>query len=188
VKLPVRIQSAIANARFRRELERLRFPRQAVGFDEAKKIGILYDATRESDYESVKQYIKTVRKEGKEVFALGFVDRKELPPSQFAQYGLDFFTRRNIGWDMIPANLMVNNFIQEAYDIVINLADNTCFPLRYIAAVSHARFRVGRFDKRTTGCYDLMLNIREDTGIAELLAQVENTLRLIKSKHAEQKT
>ena len=86
-----------------------------------------------------------------------------------------------------PGNLTVHNFISEPYDVVINLALNSCLPLRYIAAVSQARFRVGRFDKRNTYCYDLMLNIRDDIGIQELLVQVENYLRLIKSTHAAQK-
>lgn len=187
MKLPAKIQSAIANFRFRKEMEKTRFQREAVGFDEARKIGVLYDATRDEDYEAIKNYIKTVRKEQKEIFALGFVDRKELPKNQYAQYGIDFFTRKNLSWSMIPGNLAVSNFIHEPYDIVINLAENSCFPLRYIAALSHARFRVGRFDRRNTPCYDLMLNIKDDVGISELLVQIENYLRLIKSSHATQK-
>ena len=187
MKFPGRIKSAIANFRFQKDLEKVRFQRQAVGFDEAKKIGLLYDATDEGDFEAIKAYLKGVRKEQKEVYALGYVDKKELPRSQFAQYGIDFFTRKDLGWNMIPGNLTVNNFINEPYDIVVNLAVNSCFPLRYITAVSHARFRVGRFDKRNTYCYDLMLNTRDDIGIQELLVQVENYLRLIKSQHAAQK-
>src|SRR5688572_4894522 len=172
MKLPVKIKSAIANMRFQKELQKVRLQREAVGFDEAKKIGLLYDATDEGDFEAIKTYIKGVRKEQKEIYALGFVDRKELPRTQFAQYGIDFFTRKDLGWNMIPGNLTVDNFISEPYDVVINLALNSCFPLRYIAAVSKARFRVGRFDKRNTYCYDLMLNIRDDIGIQELLVQV----------------
>ena len=186
-KLPARLQTALANMRFRKEMEKISFRREAVGFDEARKIGLLYDATNEKNYEAVKAYLKTVRKEQKEIFALGYVDKKELPKSQFAQYGIDFFTRKNLSWRMVPGNLAVENFITESYDIVINLAPNSCFPLRYIAAVSHARFRVGRFDKRNTGCYDLMLNIGHDIAIEELLVQFENYLRLIKSTHAIQK-
>ena len=52
---------------------------------------------------------------------MGFVDKKQLPNGQFAQYGLDFFTRKDLDFRLIPKDPIVDNFIREPFDILINL-------------------------------------------------------------------
>jgi len=179
------IRATLGNYRFLQEIKKVKRKSEAVGFGEAKNIGLLYDATDEYNFEIVKQYVKSVRSRQKEIRALGYVDKKNLPANQYAQYGLDFFTRKNLNWQMIPNNTIVTNFINEKFDILINLT-NKCFPLRYITAVSHARFRVGRFDKKNMFCYDLMIQINGEPGIKNLLEEVENYLVQIKTRHEHQ--
>src|SRR5689334_19187447 len=116
----------------------------------------------------------------KDILALGYVDKKQLPQNQFAQFGIDFFTRKQLNWQMIPNTTIVRNFINENFDILINLTSHKCFPLRYITAVSKAKFRVGRFDKKNVMCYDLMIQTSDDTGIRDFIEEVENYLRQIK--------
>lgn len=175
------IKAKLGNLRFAKEVAKMSHEREAVGFDAAKKIGILYDATDPSDFEIVKQYVKEVRGQSKEVMALGFVDKKELSSNQFAQLGLEFFSKKNLNWKMIPNNRAVVNFIDEKFDVVINLAKNEIFPLRYIAALSKARFRVGRFDKHFTYCYDLMIHSENNADLKQFIQEAENYLRKIKS-------
>jgi hypothetical protein len=181
VSLSKRIRAQLGNLRFSKEVARMKHDREAVGFDQARKIGILYDATDMKDFEVIKQYVKEVRAQQKEVTALGFVDRKELSQNQFSQLGIDFFSKKNLNWKMIPSHRAVTNFINEKFDIVINLAKNDIFPLRYIAALSKARFRVGRFDKQFTFCYDLMIDTESGADIKQFIEQAENYLRQIKS-------
>src|SRR5690349_20693988 len=99
-----KIQSAVANFRFKKELKKSLSQRQVISFDSAKKIGLLYDATSDNDFEVMKQYVKQVRSLQKDVLALGYVDKKTLPQNRFPQYGLDFFTRKDMGWKMIPGS------------------------------------------------------------------------------------
>jgi hypothetical protein len=171
----------LGNIRFKRELVKAKREHEVVGFDEAKKIGILYDATDASNFEIMKAYVKKIRSHQKEVLALGYVDKKELPANQYAQYGLDFFTRKHLNWQMIPNYTIVSNFITEKFDILINLNSNKCFPLRYITALSHARFRIGRFDKKNMMCYEMMIDTKGEPGIKTFIEEVENYLRQIKS-------
>jgi hypothetical protein len=175
------IKAKLGNLRFAKEVSRMQQEREAVGFEAAKKIGILYDATDPQDFEVVKQYVKEVRAQSKDVMALGFVDKKELSQSQFAQLGLEFFSKKNLNWKMIPNNRAVLNFIDEKFDVVINLGKNEIFPLRYIAALSKARFRVGRFDKHFTYCYDLMIQSENNGDLKQFISEAENYLRKIKS-------
>lgn len=162
-------------------MEKLKQKREVVGFDEAKKIGVLYDATDSSNFEIMKAYVKNIRSQQKEILALGYVDKKELPSNQYAQYGLDFFTRKHLDWKMIPHHIIVQNFIAEKFDILINLNNNSCFPLRYIAALSQARFRVGRFDRRNLMCYEMMIDTKGETGMKTIIEEMEGYLRKIKS-------
>jgi hypothetical protein len=179
------IKARLGNLRFAKEVSRLQHERQAVGFDEAKKIGILYDATDPQDFEVIKQYVKEIRAQSKDVMALGFVDKKELSQNQFAQLGLEFFSKKNLNWKMIPNNRAVINFIDEQFDVVINVAKNEIFPLRYIAALSKARFRVGRFDKHFTYCYDLMIHSENNADIKTFIEEAEIYLRKIKRNESE---
>src|SRR6185436_6813819 len=148
VSLSKKIRVKLGNLRFLNEVKSLKRKPEVVGFSEAKKIGLLYDATDQYSFEVVKAYVKNVRNQQKDILALGYVDKKELPQNQFAQFGIDFFTRKHLNWQMIPHTTIVKNFINEQFDILINLNNGKCFPLQYIAAVSHAKFRVGRFDKK----------------------------------------
>lgn len=176
------IRNALANYRFRKELDVHMADHETVSFDSAKKIGLLYDATSPENYEIVKNYVKEVRSRQKEILALGFVDKKVLPQNQFAQLGLDFFTRKNLNWQRFPNSLEVSNFIKEPFDIVLNASENNVFPLRYIAAVSKAKFRVGRFDTGSLPCYDMMIEAAPGTSLLQFIRQAEEYLQKIKSK------
>jgi hypothetical protein len=175
-----KIRAKLGNLRFLNDMKSTKRKPEVVGFGEAKKIGLLYDATDPNNFEIVKAYVKNVRNQQKDILALGYVDKKVLPQNQFAQFGIDFFTRKHLNWQMIPNTTIVRNFINEKFDILINLNNNKCFPLRYIVAVSQARFRVGRFDKKNIMCYDLMIHTKNETGIKDFIEEVENYLRQLK--------
>ncbi|MFM7218403.1 MAG: DUF6913 domain-containing protein [Bacteroidota bacterium] len=181
MNLEGKLRSALGRYRFRKELRKNQVVHDTVGFEEAKKIGILYNATDEADYEVIKEYVKKLRSEHKkDVLAMGFVDRKKMPASQFPQYGLDFFCKKDLDFRMIPKDPIVHNFIQEPFDILVNLNAERCFPLQYIAALSQARFRVGRYDRRTVDCYDMMINLKGDPGIRTMIDEIETFLRILK--------
>ncbi len=180
-KLSQKIRSILGDIKFRRDIQSFeRVNHQTVNFEEAQKIGLLYDATDPGNYEAVKNYVKKVRGLRKEVLALGYVDKKELPHNQFAQYGLDFFCRKNLDFKMTPKNTVVTNFINEKFDILIHLNGRKIFPLRYIAALSHAKFRVGKYDRRNFFLYDLMISVGEGSTISQFIEEAERYLKLIK--------
>jgi hypothetical protein len=176
-----KIRMAVGNMIFMRRLRLPQKRRQVVSFDAARKIGMLYDATLESDYESVKNYVKAIRAEHKEVVALGYVDGKGLSRNQFAQLGLDFFTKKDLGWNMIPHSLEVKNFINEPFDILINLNEGNCFPLNYITAMSKARFRIGRYNKNLVHNFDMMIDAGNSTSLTNFIKEADKYLRIIRN-------
>lgn len=180
-QLSRKIRSKLGQLRFVKEVQRLKIPREVVSLEEAEKIGLLYDATDEKDYEVVKAFVKNFRSSmKKEITAMGYVDKKQLPSNQFAQYGLDFFTRKDLNFQMIPIDPIVHNFIKEKFDILIDLSSGKCFPLLYIAATSNARFRIGRYHRNHINCFDMMIKLQGDPPIKQVIDETEHFLRQIK--------
>ena len=175
-----KIRTILGQYRFLHELRKFKREPEIVSFDDAKKIGIVYNASDESDSDCVKNYVKNVRSNfKKDILAMGFVDKNKLPAGQYAQFGLDFFTRKDLNFRMIPSNPIVTNFINEPFDILINL-NGRSFPLRYITAMSRARFKIGSFTNVGTECFDMMVSIEGDPGIKTVIEEIEHFLRLIR--------
>jgi len=175
------IRTKLGRHRFLKEIRKINRKPEVVSFDEASKIGLLYDATNERDSDSVKNYVKSVRAaHKKDILAMGYVDKKTLPQSQFAQFRIDFFTRKDLNFKMIPSNPVVTNFINEQFDILINLNSGKCFPLQYIAAMSKAKFRVGRYTTSGSSYYDMMIKLTGEPAIKNVLEEIEHFLRVIK--------
>src|SRR5688572_3619106 len=117
-----KIKSKIAHYLFHREFASHDRQQKVVSFTEARSIGIIYDSTNERNYDIIKRYVKELRDiYKKDVLALGYYDKKELPNDRFAKLGLDFFTRRALNWHYKPIAPIVKNFIAKDFDIFIDL-------------------------------------------------------------------
>lgn len=180
-----RIRLSFADYIFKKKVKQLERTHSFIPFSEAKKIGILYNGTDEGNYEVVTQYLRYLRANNKEVKTLGFVDKKELPPNQFAKLGIDFFTKKHLNWHLVPDHPLVTNFVNENFDILINLSVEKCFPLQYISAISKARFRIGRYEEGHTNYYDLMINIDNGTTLKEFIKQIDHYLNMIETKEKQ---
>ncbi len=169
----------------RKQLEGKR-TREAVPFEKAERIGILYDSTNERHYLIIKKLVKEIRDQHKEVLALGYYDRRELPAARFAKLGLDFFTRKSVNWIRKPSHTVVNNFINTRFDILICLNIESCFPLKYISARTPARFKIGRWDRRNEPYCDMMVHADAGLSMGKFVEQVLHYLKLIKHDSLQQ--
>jgi hypothetical protein len=149
-------------------------------------VGIVYYATCETNYEIIKRLVKDIRSMHKDVLALGYYDRRALPATRFAKLGLDFFTRKAVNWSMVPSHPVVTHFIHNGFDILINLHIERCFPLKYIAARTQARFKIGKWDRRNAPICDLMIQAGDDVSFGPFVDQVMHYLNMINhDKHQE---
>ena len=174
------IRTRLGQYRFVKEMKKIHRKPEIVNFNEAAKIGLLYDATDVRDSETIKNYVKTLRSNSKkDVLAMGFIDRKKPEASQFAQFGLDYFSRKDLSFQMIPSDPIVHNFINEKFDILINLNIGKSFPLRYIAACSKAKFKVGCFSQSNTESLDMMVKLDAGTPLKTIIEEIEHFLKII---------
>lgn len=177
------IRSVLGRRKFRKDFKQLKREPESVSFEEASNIGIIYDATDERNSETVKNYMKTIRASfRKDIVAMGFVNKKKLHASQYAQFGLDYFSQKDLNFKMIPVNPVVKNFINKKFDILINICQQKSLPLAYVTAMSKARFKVGAFNNSTPEGLDMMVKVEGEPSLKIILEEIEHFLRIIKKK------
>jgi hypothetical protein len=127
----------------------------AVNIDEAKTIGIAFEFTTNEDFELLKKYVLYLRELKKKVKAIGYYSTKEEPTDH-----------------------IVTNFIEEEYDIFLDLNVNDESVLIYIAAMSKAKFKVGRFEENDY-IHDMLFESPKEKGLKFFLRQVDTYLAMI---------
>lgn len=175
-----KIRNKIGNYLFKREFAKTKRQRGSISFEKSRTIGILYDATEERNYEIVKTYVKRLRDDfRKDVLALGYYNGLELPPMRFSKLGMDFFTKKSLNWHYKPNHPMVSKFIHTGFDILIHLNLEKNFPLRYICALTDAKFKIGKFEKNHQPVYDFMIKPKEKLTLMQMIDLVNHYLHLI---------
>lgn len=175
------IKNSIANLLLKRELKSLHLIRNGnkFNFGEIKTIGILFDASNSEDFELVKRYIIYLREYNKRVKAIGFYTARKVPPTMYSKLEFDFISRKELTFIGTPSGMVVKNFIQEEYDLLIDLNIYNHFPLKYIATLSKAKFKVGKYEQEHTEMYDMMINIKDSKTIKYLLSQIDTYVMML---------
>ena len=86
-------------------------------FNEIKTVGILFDATNPEDFELVKRYVVYLRQHRKKVKVIGYFSTKNIPDMTFSKLEYDFFSTKQLNWFGKPTSMIIQNFINEKYDV-----------------------------------------------------------------------
>jgi hypothetical protein len=164
---------------FRKELEKITRNRKIMNIDDAKTIGLVYDASDEATYGVVSNFVRFFQDNQKTVKALGFVNYSRLPHYCFPKLSYDYFTKKELNWYFKPNAARVNDFINEEFDIMIDLCMHDCFPLNYISGVSKAKFKVGRYGEKHSAIYDFMLNVDHNISMEDYFKEIIRYLSII---------
>jgi len=152
--------------------------KQVYNLDTAKSVGIIFNATKQSSFDAAKELAEYISKKQADVFALGFVDSKEILNYYSDRSGFDFFSRKNLNWYGKPNNPVTEKFINRETDILIDLSLENFFPIQYIVGLSKARFKSGRFIEGDS-YYDLMIDIRKNNELSSFIKHLKHYLSTI---------
>ena len=175
------VKQFIANILLKNELRsspRVMKPNK-FNFDSIKTIGILMDVTDSEDYEIVKRYVLYLREFKKNVKVIGFFNQKQLPPMTYSKLEYDFYSAKEMNWLGKPNSIVIQNFISEEFDLLIDLNVKNHFSLRYIAALSKARFKVGKYAKHDEEIYDMMIDSDNTKTVKYFLKQVDTYVMML---------
>jgi len=163
---------------FQKELRNNPRLKLVCNLDDAKSVGILYDATTQERVEAVKPFVSYFFDLKKDVKALGYVNSNQLSFCHTPRLQYDFFYQKDLNWYYKPQNYIIDNFVQKEYDILINLCDSSIIPIKYLVASSMAHFKIGIYEEEYE-IYDLMISLKEDKSIDKLMVEIKRYLKLI---------
>ena len=150
-----------------------------VNMEQAASVGILFDATNSENFELVKKYIVYLRDMKKRVKAIGFYNQRTPPPMTYSKLEYDFFSIKDLNWYNFPDTIYVRNFIEDEYDILLDLNLTDLFPLKYISALSRAKFKVGKKDDKNNGIFDMMIDADISKGLKYFLRNMDSYIFII---------
>ncbi len=153
---------------------------KAQNLETAKTIGILFDAKNQDEHKKVVSFANTLRNEHSvNIEALAYISNKELQ-STF-EHGSDFtyFSNEDFNWRGKATTDAISKFIDKKFNIFIDLTTENTYAFDYIASLSKADFRVGKFreDKMP---YDFMIDIKNDKSTDYFIKQILIYLSMIK--------
>lgn len=174
--------SYISRYYYLQEFSKINRQRQIVNLSEAKSVGLLYNVLDEETYNIVDAFAKKLKQENRYVHVLGFVDLKYTPPFIIPTLATDFFIKKDINWYGKPNNQFVKSFIEQDFDIFINLSMQDNYTLQYICGLSKAKFKVGTSYKDNSEYYDFLFELLPNTKLSEYIQQIEYYLSIINKK------
>jgi hypothetical protein len=128
---------------------------------EAKSIGIIYNATEYISFEIVRDLVKQLSNNSISIKVLGYVESKKLIDQYLYRKGFDFFCKNDLNWYYKPVSTQTEDFINEPFDLLINLSLDYQFPIHYISSVSKALFKTGRYSAMDDSL-DFMIDIEKE--------------------------
>ncbi len=152
---------------------------QVMNIEDTKTIGILLDATNSEDFELIKKYVIYLKSLGKNVYCICFYDHKVDPNYQYPKSEFDFINLKSVDISLTPTSPYIKSFISEQKDLLIDANLKNIFTLRYIAALSNAKFKVGVDIPENKKIHDLLVSITPESGVKNFLKNVDVFLEKI---------
>lgn len=163
----------------RRSLEKLvekKTVSEPMSFQKARMVGVIFDASDLEKRKVALNYIESLRKQGKQVRALGYFDMVQ-PETNFS---FKFYTKKDMNWKGLPIKEEIKQFLENKFDLFINLCPTTNLYSEAIAALSKAVLKIGPVSDNFH-CYDLMID--SSNTLSDFMAQLELLLQKTNNSH-----
>ena len=134
---------------------------RAINLKDAREIGILFSMNSEEEYDRVSKFARSLQEHGKKVQVIGFCKYRTLPPYYAPKLAYDIILPNNLDLFYRPTVKFVRNFVEQPFDMLIDLSQSVEFPLYYIAMQSKAAFKLGRKLNIVPLPYDMMIETTE---------------------------
>lgn len=177
-KLRLRIGKAILSNKAGRKKRVVRY----TNFSDVRNIGIVWDASKTSEFSSLGKFHQKMLEMKIDVKILGYFTGKNLPDQYTAIRYLTCFRKDEISTFYYPASSETNSFINNAFDVLIDINPDKLLPLRYVTSLSNAHLKVGLLDHDSDDSpLDLLMELKNPVDIDSYLTQVIHYLGMIKS-------
>ncbi len=177
------VKNKVGNYILRQELQNLPRQRAFMNLEECKTIGILFAFDTPENFELLKKYVGYLKDFKKKIKAFGYFDM-DAPPGglSYSKVEFEFFTRKDLNWYGRPTTVYTQNFMEESWDVLIDLNLTEVVPLKFMAAKSNSRFKIGKLTEENKKYYDMLIEFDKTKNFKYFLAQVDTYLLMINKK------
>jgi hypothetical protein len=152
-------------------------------FASVRNIGIVWDASKPEEFANMSRFYQNMHERGIDVTIIGYFPGKELPDQYTAIRYLTCIRKREISLFFTPVSHDADKFINNRFNILIDINFQRLFPLTYISVLSRAGFKVGLLDKENhSDTFDLMMELKKPVKVEEYLNQVIHYLEMINAE------
>ena len=145
--------------------------KQFIKLGDAKKVGLVFDATDKETFETVRKFIQQLKEHTKGIHAIGFVDDKITPNYSYIKTDIDLFNKKELKNLYQPQSPYIKTFIEDDKDILIDANIMGKLPLKYISAASRAKCKVGMHTASNESLHDVLLATSVEQGLEFYLQQ-----------------
>ncbi|MFZ4401513.1 MAG: DUF6913 domain-containing protein [Bacteroidales bacterium] len=183
-----KIKEFAGNRYLKKHLPKNQRFRKIVNLDDAKTVGIIYEIKDEQNYNHISRFIKLLQDKQINVKAIGYFDGNIRPIYAIEKLALDYYDRKDLNWYAKPKGNYVTDFCKTDFDILIDVSLVDIFQIKFIAAFSKAKFKVGKDGENNKAIFDLMIDINAKTTIDEFITLIIHYLSIINKKENEEST
>ncbi len=170
------IRKKLARRNLIQEHQNLLRERKSANLEEAHTIALLYYLPDEDTYKQVEEFIKILSETNLKVRVACYTDIKIQPHYFIPKLSQDILIPKDLNWYGKPEKTFVPDFLAEKFDILIDLSLSEHFPLLYLAALSNAALKIGRFDDTHQEFFDMMIHTTPETSLREFMDQIMHYL------------
>ncbi|MBL4754019.1 MAG: hypothetical protein JKY52_10565 [Flavobacteriales bacterium] len=176
-----KLKLTLGNYLLHREIRKQNRKVVVANLDTAHFIGIVYNATNPDDFKLLKKFVKYLKKIGKRVVALGYIDDKDPKNHLNTRLEFRFFTKKELNWVSKPEGLEAKNFLDEHFDVLLDLSVEYCHPIKYICGLSKAGFKVGPKDKYSHLYYDMIIDPGFNRTTENFISNIDMYIKMVNS-------
>ncbi len=168
--------------RLRKLSSGLRRVSEEFSLDRVKRVGILWDASSEQDFQHISALNRKLSESGRTVEVIAWIPGKNVPDRLTGLTYVRFLRRSDLNWALFPVSDDARKFMETKYDLLIDINPSSLFQLSVIAGLSPAPMKVGpdTADRPEEAPYDIMIKAPGPFSIAAFLENAMHYLSLIK--------
>ena len=174
-----KIKTLTARYHFKKEMAGQKRQKQFVSLANAKYIGIAYFLENDQTYSVVSSFVKTLQNSNIKVKAMGYVKDKYMTQRYLPKMTFDFFYDKDLNWFYKPGGTYVRDFLNDEFDIYIDLTLEEQLPIKYISGKTNARCKVARYCDSHKDIFDLLIKIEDGAGVDKLINEIHHYLTII---------
>jgi hypothetical protein len=156
--------------------------------DLVNSFGIIHTASTREEHAIIKNFVKYLKSEFgiRNVLSLGFhrFPEKQIPEWMEETLHNKYFSKKELNFYQKPVSASANDFIQEKFDVLVNLDLKELLPQKFVLALSQAAFKVGKTSADNSIFCDMTIQLKPTDKEQQLIEYTIHYLKLInKDEH-----